>query len=88
MLQHAANWWCCVLLCVCVLGLQVYPVVVHWHWTKYGWLSPTYIKPLFGSGAIDFAGGLKALPRASSWLEDFVLPVLLFHGQGKLPCSF
>jgi hypothetical protein len=40
------------MLCV----MQVYPIVVHWMWTKWGWLSPNNIKPLFGSGAMDFAG--------------------------------
>eukprot|EP00775_Hariotina_reticulata_P011461 gene11461-11607_t len=36
----------------------VYPVVVHWIWTKWGWLSALNAQPLFGSGAIDFAGGV------------------------------
>jgi Amt family ammonium transporter len=36
----------------------VYPIVVHALWSKWGWLSPFAAKPLFGSGAIDFAGGL------------------------------
>lgn len=36
----------------------VYPVIVHWVWTQWGWLSPLAASPLFGSGAIDFAGGI------------------------------
>lgn len=34
----------------------VYPVVVHWVWSPAGWLAPDSSAPLFGSGAIDFAG--------------------------------
>jgi Amt family ammonium transporter len=35
----------------------VYPCVAHWLFTRHGWLSPSFTHPLFGSGAIDFAGG-------------------------------
>jgi hypothetical protein len=48
-------------LCRCHLSLQVYPVVVHWVWTKWGWLSAFNPQPLLGAGAIDFAG------RCSCW---------------------
>nr|WBY73665.1 ammonium transporter 1;3 [Spirodela polyrhiza] len=34
----------------------VYPVVAHWLWSSAGWLNPNHSQPLFGSGAIDFAG--------------------------------
>lgn len=34
----------------------VYPIVAHWVWSSSGWLSPSSSDPLFGSGAIDFAG--------------------------------
>lgn len=34
----------------------VYPVVAHSLWSKNGFLSPTSASPLFGVGAIDFAG--------------------------------
>ncbi|MQM02072.1 hypothetical protein Taro_034833 [Colocasia esculenta] len=36
----------------------VYPVVAHWVWSPAGWLNPGSSggDPLFGSGAIDFAG--------------------------------
>ena len=33
-----------------------YPVVSHWLWSADGWLSATNAAPLWGSGAIDFAG--------------------------------
>lgn len=51
--------------CVCVVALcvQVYPIVVHWLWTQWGWLSPNNAKPLFGSGAMDFAGWCRLLLR-------------------------
>lgn len=34
----------------------VYPVVGHWYWSNYGWLSPFNAKPILGMGTIDFAG--------------------------------
>lgn len=34
----------------------VYPIVAHWVWSSSGWLSVSLSSPLFGSGAIDFAG--------------------------------
>jgi Amt family ammonium transporter len=34
----------------------VYPVVVHWVWDSYGWLSAFNGEPLLGVGMIDFAG--------------------------------
>jgi Amt family ammonium transporter len=34
----------------------VYPVVVHWAWDSYGWLSAFNSNPLLGVGMIDFAG--------------------------------
>ncbi|GBF92579.1 ammonium transporter [Raphidocelis subcapitata] len=42
----------------CLMSGLTYPVVVHWLWTRDGWLSATAARPLFGSGAIDFAGGV------------------------------
>ncbi|KIZ07862.1 Ammonium transporter 1 member 3 [Monoraphidium neglectum] len=42
----------------CFMSSLVYPVVAHWLWTQWGWLSPLAAAPLFGSGAIDFAGGV------------------------------
>lgn len=51
------SWWH-VTLAAAAAVLQVYPVIVHWLWTKWGWLSPFHPTPLFGSGAIDFAGGV------------------------------
>jgi Amt family ammonium transporter len=35
----------------------VYPVIVHSLWSTQGFLSPTNIDPLWGTGMIDFAGG-------------------------------
>ena len=34
----------------------VWPVVAHWVWSESGWLSPNRPSPLFGVGAVDFAG--------------------------------
>ncbi|KAH8070685.1 ammonium transmembrane transporter [Aureococcus anophagefferens] len=34
----------------------VWPVVAHWVWSDAGWLSPNRPSPLFGVGAVDFAG--------------------------------
>ncbi|KAI8468134.1 MAG: putative amt protein [Monoraphidium minutum] len=42
----------------CIMSGFVYPVAVHWLWTEWGWLSPLAARPLLGSGAVDFAGGV------------------------------
>ena len=36
----------------------IYPPIAHWIWTDEGWASPNNPNPLFGIGAIDFAGGV------------------------------
>jgi Amt family ammonium transporter len=44
-------------LCYSVLlGGIVYPIVVHAIWSSHGFVSAFNVNPLFGSGAIDFAG--------------------------------
>jgi Amt family ammonium transporter len=40
-----------------MLSAFVYPVVVHAIWSPTGFLNPSNLNPLFGSGMIDFAGG-------------------------------
>ncbi len=40
---------------IMVTGL-VYPVVVHWIWSKQGYLSPHAPNPFLGTGVIDFSG--------------------------------
>jgi Amt family ammonium transporter len=40
-----------------LISAWVYPVIVHWVWSPFGWLSAFNTKtPLLGSGMIDFAG--------------------------------
>lgn len=40
-----------------VLTGFVYPIVAHWVWSPIGWLGgANTVNPLFGMGAIDFAG--------------------------------
>ena len=34
----------------------IYPPVAHWAWTEEGWASAFNPDPLFGVGALDFAG--------------------------------
>jgi Amt family ammonium transporter len=41
----------------CMLVGFVYPVIVHSVWSSQGFLSPSNIDPLWGTGSIDFAGG-------------------------------
>ena len=41
-----------------VLGALVYPVVVHGVWSPSGFLSVHNADPLWGSGMVDFAGGV------------------------------
>ncbi|KAI8475975.1 MAG: putative amt protein [Monoraphidium minutum] len=48
----------CYIIYSTLMSSLVYPCVAHWMWTKWGWLSPLAEKPLLGSGAIDFAGGI------------------------------
>jgi len=40
---------------VCLTGF-IYPIVVHWVWSNYGWLSAFKADPLMDVGMLDFAG--------------------------------
>ena len=40
----------------CVITGLLYPLVAHWVWSPNGWASAYKEKPLFGSGAVDYAG--------------------------------
>lgn len=66
----------------------VYPVVVHWVWDSYGWLTAFRDDALVGSGMIDFAGcGVVHMVGgvAGLWGAFFVGPrVGRFDSDGQL----
>jgi hypothetical protein len=45
------------LFCV-VLGGVLHPLVIHWIWAPSGFLNYGGVNALFGSGMLDFAGGV------------------------------
>ena len=59
----------------------VYPVVAHAFWSSYGFLSPLKEDPLFGSGAIDLAGG--AVVHLTGGLSALIATYILGPRRGR-----